>query len=176
MSWIAESITKAESLLNKIDQSAAVVLKPVEQESATATVIEIQPNIPKVPSSKNILNLKATPKKVTVKNDFDDRWESMSSENVETMSRQSSETVISQKPAQIPKSSSNASLNSFSVEKELAASKILASELRSENHDLKSELETIMEQMKENGNSDKVQELQNFCAILQEEKNELIKM
>lgn len=179
MSWIA----KAENLLNKIDQSAAVVLQQQKDEPAVVPTVIVQTNqtLPKVSSSKNMLILtKATPKKPT-KTELDDRWESMS----ETMSRRSSisskhDTVIDknedQKSAQLRESSSNASLNSFSVEKELAATKIIASELRSENNELKGELEALMEQIKATGNSMKLQELENLCAILMEEKKEMTMM
>lgn len=176
MSWI----TKAENLLNKIDQSAAIVLQQKDEQPApTIPTVIVQQSMPKVASSKNILVLsKPTPKKVS-KNDLDDRWETMSET---TMSRRSSVssrkegTVIDkdedQKSLILKESSSNASLNSFSVEKELAAAKILASELRSENNDLKSELESLMEQMKMNGSSMKTQELEDLCAMLTEEKKE----
>lgn len=180
MSWIA----KAENLLNKIDQSAAVVLQQkdeVPSSNPVAPTFVEQKSLPRNSSAKNIMTLsKSTPKKAT-KNDLDERWESMS----ETMSRRSSvsskhdqSTVIdqSEKSVQLKGSSSNASLNSFSVEKELSATKILASELRSENNELKFELDGLMEQVKANGNSTKVQELENVCAILTEEKRELTKM
>lgn len=180
MSWIA----KAENLLNKIDQSAAVVLQSKDESPVApvpTVVVQANQNLPKVASSKNILILtKATPKKA-VKSELDDRWETMS----ETMSRRSSfsskhETVIDknedQKSVHLRESSSNASLNSFSVEKELAATKILASELRSENNELKGELEALMKQVKASGNSMKLQELENLCAILMEEKKEMTMM
>lgn len=165
MSWIA----KAESLLNKIDQSAAVVLQQKDE------LVAVSP--PQVaeqkPSTKMILT-KSTPKKAA-KNELDERWESMS----ETASRRSSfsskhsfvETVIDKtedQKSQLKESLSNASLNSFSVEKELAATKILVSELKSENNELKSELE----QLKTNGDSLKIEELEVLCATLMEEKRE----
>lgn len=180
MSWIS----KAENLLNKIDQSAAIVLQQKDEQVAllpsAPTVIQSQ--LPKTPSSKNVMILsKPTPKRV--KNDFDDKWETLS--ETQTASRRSSisskhDTVIDksedQKSVHLRESSSNASLNSFSVEKELAATKILASELRSENNELKGELEALMEQVKANGNSMKDQEFENLCAILMEEKKDLIMM
>lgn len=184
MSWIS----KAESLLNKIDQSAATVLQQKDESSSPlipAVVIQQQhsASLPKVPSSKNILVLsKVTPKKAT-KNDLDERWETMSET---AMSRRSSisskhDTVIDKgedlKSAQFMKeSTSSASLNSFSVEKELTAARIVASELRSENNELKGELESLMEQVKLNGNSIKLQELEDLCAMLTEEKKELTGM
>lgn len=178
MSWI----TKAENLLNKIDQSAANVLQQKEDAAAVPIISNISQQQAPKSSAKNILVLKATPKKATIKNDADDRWESMSETNVSRRSSLSSkhETVIDkgedQKSAQLKESSSNASLNSFSVEKELAATKILASELRSENNELKGELESLMEQVKINGSTSKLQELENLCATLNEEKNNLTAM
>lgn len=174
MSWIA----KAENLLNKIDQSAANVLQQREEILADNPAVIAQ-QIPKIPSSRNVMILsKVTPKKVT-KND---EWETKSETNLSRRSSISSkhETVIDksedQKSAQLKESSSNASLNSFSVEKELSDTKILASELRSENNELKGELESLMEQVKVNGNAVKLQELENLCAVLMEEKKELTSM
>lgn len=176
MSWIS----KAESLLNKIDQSAATVLAKDEVQAPLIPTIIANPSLPKTPSSKNVMILsKQTPKKAT-RSELDDRWEAMS----ETMSRRSSvsskhDTVIDkddQKSVQLRESSSNASLNSFSVEKELAATKILASELRSENNELKGELDSLMEQVKANGNAMKIQELESLCSILMEEKKDIIMM
>lgn len=176
MSWI----TKAENLLNKIDQSAAVVLQQSADEKPLVSApssVSVQQSLPRSQSAKNVMILsKATPKRAT-KNELDERWETMS----ETMSRRSSvsskhDTVIDQSEKSVNLKDSNTSLNSFSVEKELAAAKILASELRSENIELKSELDAMMEQAKTNGNSMKVQELENLCAILTEEKRELTNM
>lgn len=172
MSWIA----KAENLLNKIDQSAANVLQQKEETTpAVIPVVNFHQALPKVPSSKNILVLtKATPKK-TLKNDLEERWETMSETNISRSRRSSFSskhgTVIDKSEDQ--KSSSNASLNSFSIEKELAATKILVSELRSENNELKGELESVMEQVKINGNSEKLHELESYCAVLSEEKKDL---
>lgn len=178
MSWIA----KAENLLNKIDQSAANVLQQKEEIISSVVVNNQHQTLPKIPPNKNIMVLsKVTPKKVS-KNDLDEKWETMSENNMSRRSSLSSkhETVIDksedQKCSQLITSSSNASLNSFSVEKELAASKILASELRSENNELKGELELLMEQLKSSGNSTKLQELENLCSSLTEEKENLTAM
>lgn len=178
MSWIA----KAENLLNKIDQSAAVVLQQKDEVAVTSQVPQSasvqQSSLPRSSSNKNVMVLSKSASKKANKNDLDERWESMS----ETMSRRSSasskhDTVIeNEKSANLKESLSNASLNSFSVEKELASTKILASELRSENIELKGELDALMEQVKSNGNSMKVQELENLCATLTEEKRELTNM
>lgn len=172
MSWIS----KAENLLNKIDQSAAVVLQQKDEEKllGSTPVIAVQQSLPRSQSAKNVMILSKTNPKRATKNELDERWETMS----ESMSRRSSisskhDTVIDQSEKSVNLRDSNTSLNSFSVEKELTAAKILASELRSENLELKSELEAMMEQAKNNGNSMKVQELENLCAILTEEKREL---
>lgn len=182
MSWIS----KAENLLNKIDKSAAVVLQQEKNEvpGPAPVVIQIQsPQVPKAPSSKNVLILsKSTPKKPT-KNDLEDsRWETMSEKTASRRSSISSrhDTVIDknedQKSEHMKGSVSSASLNSFSVEKELAATKILLSELRSENNELKGELDSLMEQTKANADPEKVLELENVCAVLTEEKRELAVM
>lgn len=173
MSWIS----KAENLLNKIDASAANVLQQQNKD-------ETQILIPNQTKSKGIMSLKTTPSRLN-KNDIDDKFDSRS----ETTSRRSSisskhDTVIDKSDDHksshsygMVESSSNASLNiSFSVEKELAATKILVSELRSENHELKGELESLMEQIKVNGNAIKIQELEDLCSTLMEEKKSLIEM
>lgn len=147
-------------------------------------IVQQTSSLPKVPSSKNILVLsKVTNPKKANKNDLDEKWETMSET---AMSRRSSisskhETVIDRSEDQksvpmMKESSSSASLNSFSVEKELTAAKIVNSELRSENNELKGELESLMDQVKTNGDSMKLQELEDLCAMLTEEKKELTVM
>jgi hypothetical protein len=180
MSWI----TKAENLLNKIDKSAADVLTTPNKKDDAPTSSPVTPSVSEqksIPrnssSAKNIMILqKSTPKKAT-RNELDERWESMS----ETMSRRSSisskhDTVIDQsEKSGLKESLSSASLNSFSVEKELAATKIQASELRSENNELKIEMEALIDQVKNNGNS-KVQQLEKELEKLTEEKRDLTNM
>jgi hypothetical protein len=172
MSWI----TKAENLLNKIDQSAAVVLQQ-KDEVPGSTPVPAVASIPRTSSAKNVLILSKTPKKAA-KIDHDDHWETMSERSHRSSVSSRHDTVVeqSEKSANLKESSSTASLNSFSVEKELSATKILVSELRSENLDLKSELEVLMEQVKSSGSSSKIQELENLCAILTEEKQKLTDM
>lgn len=192
MSWL----TKAENLLNKIDQSAEHLLKVKDANKSDFTdghfdqsaehilnkpssqAVEISESLPKPPIvSKNIMVLS---KKKASKVDLNDKWGDES--HSETTSRRSSissrhDTIIDKgedhKTSQLKESLSNASLNSFSVEKELVAMKILASELRSENNELKSELEAAIEQAKLNGNLNKTEEVENLCSTLQEEKEEL---
>lgn len=171
MSWIS----KAESLLNKIDASAATVLQQQGKD-------ETQILIPNQTRSKGMMSLKSTPNRVN-RIEIEDKLDSRS----ETTSRRSSisskhDTVIDKSDDHksstgMVESSSNTSLNmNFSAEKELAATKILVSELRSENHELKSELESLMEQVKSNGNAMKIQELEDLCATLMEEKKSLNEM
>lgn len=175
MSWIS----KAESLLNKIDQSAAIVLhqKPDDASAQQSTIINIPSSLPRVMSSKNIMILNKTPKKAT-KSDAewesksDSRRSSVSSRHETVIDKEDSKSMISQNH-NIKKSSSNVSLNSFSVEKELAATKILLSELRSENIELKTELDSMMEN---NNSNSQVNELQKLIATITEEKEKLIKL
>jgi hypothetical protein len=177
MSWI----TKAENLLNKIDQSAAVVLQQKDEVPGSTPVpaVASTQSIPRTSSAKNVLILSKTPKKAA-KIEHDDRWETVSEKSHRSSVSSRHDTVVeqSEKSANLnlKESSSTASLNSFSVEKELSAAKILVSELRSENLDLKSELDSLMEQLKSDGNSTRIQELENLCAILTEEKQKLTDM
>jgi hypothetical protein len=179
MSWIS----KAENLLNKIDKSAAIVLQQKDEPHTPLPAIILPAQIPKIQTAKSngmiLTKTASTPKKVS-KNDLD-MWDSISEKTTSRRSSISSkhDTVIDKSEEhsmQLHESSSTASLNSFSVEKELAATKILASELRSENNELKGELEALMEQVKVNGNSMKIQELEEFCETLMVEKNELSTM
>jgi len=169
MSWI----TKAEKLLNSIDQSAASVLQQKPDESPLiAPQINIQQSIPRVASTNRMI-LK-TPKK-TLKTELDEKWESTS----ESLSRRSSfsskhaETVIDKSEPALPLTSSNASLNSFSVERELATAKIMMSELRSENEELKQELESLNQAASSQAKVTEFEE--QLCASLLQEKDELLK-
>lgn len=156
MSWIA----KAENLLNKIDQSAAVVLQQKDETQPLVAEEIIQPR-----NHKNIMVLST--QKRSPNSDSNDRWDVMS-EQSSTSSK--NYTVIDK----TENGQSDTSLNSFSIEKELASTKVLASELKSENHELKCELAAIMEEAKVSGNSLKIQELERLCSTLQEEKEKLI--
>lgn len=179
MSWIS----KAENLLNKIDQSAANVLQQ-QKDDSTILLLPSKPQQssrppPKVSSAANLRF-----------HENEDKWESKSWKSEMSSISSKHETVIDSQlddtksaagdatgPLILKASSSNASLNmSFSVEKELAATKMIAAELRSENQELKSEVESLMDQMKVNGDAMKLQELEELCETLMHEKKSMNKM
>lgn len=178
MSWIS----KAENLLNKFDQSAANVLQQ-QKDDANGPLLPPKSSRPP-PKVSSALNLRF--------HENDDRWESKSSKSEMSSISSKHETVIDSQfdepksssnvvdgtgPLILKTSSSNASLNmSFSVEKELTAAKILAAELRSENQELKGEVESLMDQMKVNGDAMKIQELEELCESLMSEKKSLNNM
>lgn len=172
MSWIS----KAENLLNKIDQSAANVLQQKDESAAGS--------MPAKSSTKLILS-SSRPQKVSSTSSFrienEDKWESksdmssISSKHETVIDNQSEDRRLTagDGPLILKSSSSNASLINFSVEKELAASKILLAELRSENQELKGEVENLLHQMKTNGDAMKIQELDELCESLMSEKKSL---
>lgn len=180
MSWIS----KAENLLNKFDQSAANVLQQ-QKDDANGPLLPPPKSSRPPPKVSSALNLRF--------HENDDRWESKSSKSEMSSISSKHETVIDSQFDEpktssnavdgtsggplILKTSSNASLNmSFSVEKELAAAKILAAELRSENQELKGEVESLMDQMKVNSDAMKIQELEELCESLMSEKKSLNNM
>ncbi|CAO1394160.1 unnamed protein product [Diamesa hyperborea] len=200
MSWL----NKAEGFLNKLDQSAANVLQQKSEENYPITVKHQEINetrittttIPKIASSKNVMILKtSTPKKPAKNGSEHDFSMDRQTNGSDTASRRSSvsskldiSTVIdksedqksttsqSQPFQRLVTSSSNASLNSFSVEKELSATKIVLSELRSERDELKLELEAVMDQLKNNNNQMKLNELEDLCTNMMEEKENMVKI
>jgi len=62
---------------------------------------------------------------------------------------------------------------SFSLEKELAATKIVLVEVKLERDELKNEYENLMEQLKNGNNQQKIKELENLCCILEADKDTL---
>ena len=200
MSWL----NKAEGFLNKLDQSAANVLQQKSEENYPINVKHQEINetrittttIPKIPSSKNVMILKTSTPKKPVKNgseqdfsmdrqtngsDTASRRSSVSSKLdistvIDKSEDQKSTTSQSQPFQRLVTSSSNVSLNSFSVEKELSATKIVLSELRSERDELKLELEAVMDQLKNNNNQMKLNELEDLCTNMMEEKENMVKI
>lgn len=182
MSWIS----KAENLLNQIDKSAANVLQQQTKDDSVPLLMTTKSG------SKVNQSSRVNPPKVPVASSFrienEDKWDSKSWKSDEKSSISSRhETVIDnqwedqksfiEEGAAMKTSSSNASLNiSFSAEKELAATKILAAELRSENHELKNEMESLIDQIKVNGNAMKIKELEDLCDKLMNEKKSVTQL
>lgn len=174
MSWI----TKAENLLNNLDKKASNVLQQTQLkseeagDSGTTLTFRQSPSLPRNASiSKNILILsKSTPKKESLEQQ---EWDSMSERSISSIKTQIEHNDNDQYimiKERVP------SVENFSVEKELASTKILLSEMRSENNELRMEIETLHEQLKSNNNAMKIRELEEVSAVLVDEKRDLMLM
>lgn len=167
MSWI----TKAESLLNNLDKKANSVLQ--QAQKSDEAIPQQQQTLPRTSSvTKNVLILsKSTPKKASsIKLDQQQDWDSVSETSVKTQVEINDNDQFLQIKDRSP------SVESFSVEKELTTTKILLSEIRSENNELKMEMEALNEQIKSDNNAMKMKELEDMYALLTDEKKDIIMM
>jgi chromosome segregation ATPase len=162
MSWIS----KAENLLNNLDKKAGSVLQHApKSEEAPEVEVETNPPTKNNPTPKNILVLsKSTVKKTSSSTNRLDDWDSMSEKSVASVKTQ----IENDHHDRVPSIT-----EVFSVEKELATTKILLSEIRSENVELKMEVETLQEQLKNNSDSIKLKDFQETLALLADEKRDL---
>lgn len=173
MSWIS----KAESLLNNLDKKAGSVLQQTQQQKTEefSDHARQSPSLPRNPSfSRNMLILsKSTPKKASSVKLEQQEWDSMSERSVSSIKTQIEQNEndngqileIKELPVEL-----------FSAEKELTSVKILLSEIRSENNELKMEIETLHEQLKSNSSAMKIRELEEVNAVLVDEKRDLMIM
>jgi chromosome segregation ATPase len=170
MSWIS----KAESLLNNLDKKAGSVLQAqqkVDEQEAPEILVENKSSL--LPASKNILVLKssaAISKKTSSSSTKLDDWDSVSEKSIASSVR----TQIDQNEKDHNDRGSAAEV--FSVEKEIASTKILLSEARSENVELKMEVESLQDQLKNNSNSAQLNDLQDMINVLVDEKRDLAMM
>lgn len=179
MSWI----TKAESLLNNLDKKAGSVLQQAQKSDEVSNLIEPPQQILSSNSSFNrnanalILSKSATPKK-TSSCKLEQDWDSVSENSVKTQVELHDNDSFLQIKDRTPSMEikENSSWESFSVEKELASTKILLSEVRSENIELKMEMEALHEQIKSDNNAMKMKDLEDLCALLTDEKRDFIMM
>jgi len=180
MSWI----TKAENLLNNIDQKAASIiqqqqLKPIEEGESESTQKSLSnsQSLPRIPSfSKNMLVLsKTTPKKSTKSDhtDYDSFSEKSMSSRHTVVENENDDEFAEPIDVEVKKTMSN---ESFSAEKELATVKILMSELRSENDELKLEVDALNDQLKASACEMKNDDLESLLGILTDEKRDLTMM
>lgn len=206
---MAAWLTKAENILNKLDKSAASVLKTTEQENLipkSDDAAQTSSGIRKISSKNNMLVLKSsTPKKKKPVLDPEEKILDILNNETETKSQKSQKfsdrqsdassvisrhdtvvimeksddqgSVASQSQSKsINMTSSTTSLQNFSAEKELAATKMVLAELKSERDELKAELEILMEQTKNNNSQMKITELEDLLNQMIEEKENLVKM
>ncbi|XP_053694278.1 golgin-84 [Sabethes cyaneus] len=204
MSWFQDLAGKAETILTKIDQNAATVLQQpsrLPEENADVDVLDqlvevtsdldnsntnVSINITKPPLVK-ITSLGTKPSaKDSIKSSYEKGLEddgtdlesvSVKSEKL-TSSRRSSfgskkDGTVVEFVAQSARN--NIMTNNLSVEKELAATKIILAQIKSERDELKSELDGIQSQFSISDVKTKLEKLETQYQVLLEEKNELCK-
>ncbi|KAJ6636387.1 Golgin-84 [Pseudolycoriella hygida] len=185
MSWFTDLAGKAENILNKIDQNAATVL----QQSATTKALHSEKEIlidRKPEPSSNTTPIKRTQsaKKLLLKPNPDDDLDDLVSDDrrsVNSMSRGSSSSRAADEATSViemPQTSVSSSfLSSMSgtigFEQELAAMKIVLSEVKLERDDLKAELESVLTQLKAMNKQSLIDELGDKCEQLTAEKEML---
>ncbi|XP_052888499.1 golgin-84 [Anopheles moucheti] len=201
MSWFQDLAGKAENILTKIDQNAATVLQTrpgsddvegvplLEVSVMTNEVASQQGTKTRVVSKSSLLNKKVP--RGMIRSGSNASYEKNQEPEAETPSLKSEKQNMS------GSSSRRSSLNSkkegtvidmselvakkltyterepnYSIEKELAAIKIVLAEIKAERDELKSELDTALSQQLVNGETEnKLLELEVLCQNLSEEKN-----
>lgn len=199
MSWLQELAGKAENILTKIDQNAATVLtrQSAEENGDVEPLLEVTTTVPagetplasvKLPAPKALsLNVKAGSPRGMVRsassasherNHFFEtegggsvKSERQASSRRSSISSKRDGTVIEFNANPVVVSGSQDS--GYSLEKELAATKIILAEVKSERDELKIELDSAQNQLNNAEQENKVKELEALCQALIDEKNEL---
>jgi hypothetical protein len=198
MSWLV----KAESILNKLDQSAGTLLASTGANGTEGESLIQKTEIPiengnenrRVPPRNNVMVLKSsTPKKKKQAIDSDEKILDIETQSQKSQTDASSviskhDTIIDKRDNDDQSSVASKSMISsttslqqstfipFSVEKELSNTKLVMEELKAERNELKLELESLMETMKSNNNQARLVEMEDLCNQLLEEKENLVKM
>lgn len=197
MSWFTDIAGKAENLLNKIDQNAASVLKQNEKEdSIDSPLISIESSaensiMTKSADSLSLSSLKppAMRKSLSLLNAADYHKEmtntacksqSASTSRRNSISSKSSKadgTVISiggsPRPANGEQSGATVRGATANQDVELAATKIVLNEIKAERDELKLEVESLMEQVKNETSKATIRQLQETCSQMMAEKDKL---
>lgn len=199
MSWLQDLAGKAENILTKIDQNAATVLtrQSAEENGDVEPLLEVTTTVPagetplasvKLPAPKALsLNVKAGSPRGMVRsassasherNHFYEaegggsvKSERQASSRRSSISSKRDGTVIEFNANPVVVSGSQDS--GYSLEKELAATKIILAEVKSERDELKIELDSAQNQLNNAEQENKVKELEALCQALIDEKNEL---
>lgn len=200
MSWLQDLAGKAENILTKIDQNAATVLTRQTNENGDVEAVESLLEVTTVPAveyssavilkpsaSKALsLNVKTSSPRGMVRsassasherNIFVDIEGGSAKSERQTSSRRSS--ISSKKDGTViefnatPEVSNAASSTGYTLEKELAATKIVLAEIKSERDELKIELDSAQTQLNNSDQEDKIKELEALCQSLIDEKNEM---
>lgn len=195
MSWFTDLAGKAENILNKIDQNAATVLQQqsvptkfsshpddevlIDIKTETSTLLTPSKRSMQLSSqlsSKKLL-LRAEPgDSVDEKPDndntaTDDRRSIHSTSRRSSSSRAADEGTVIEVPQMTVSSTLLSSMKgTVGFEQELAAMKIVLSEVKSERDELKAELESVLTQLKLINKQSLVDELDAKCEQLAIEK------
>lgn len=188
MSWFTDLAGKAENILNKIDQNAATVLQqsvPTKSTHPDEILIDINNETP-TSSTPIKRTMTLSSKKLVLRADPGDTLdEKFDNDNIATddrrsinsMSRRSSSSRAADEGTviEVPQMSVTSSLLSsmkgtVGFEQELAAMKIVLSEVKLERDDLKAELESVLTQLKNVNKQSLVDELEYRCEQLATEK------
>lgn len=168
MSWFTDLAGRAENILNKIDQNAATVLQQQHSASTISShndiLIDIKNETPTVstpmkrgmPLSSKKLLLRMDPVDTVNDERFDnDNTITDDKRSVHSMSRRSSSsraadegTVIEVPQMTVSSTLLSSMKGAVGFEQELAAMKIVFSEVQSERDDLKGELESALTHLK----------------------------
>uniref|UniRef100_A0AAG5CZ40 Golgin-84 n=1 Tax=Anopheles atroparvus TaxID=41427 RepID=A0AAG5CZ40_ANOAO len=201
MSWFQDLAGRAENILTKIDQNAATVLQTrpdsddvdtplLEVSVANETTAPQHPVKPRTAAKGSMLSVKS-PKKM-IRSASNSPYERSNDADIETLSSKSEKQNFSETSSRrsslnskkdgtvidmsmvMPSTSNLANLDpGFSIEKELAATKIVLAEVKAERDELKSELDNAMSQLSNGETEAKLLELEAHCQSLSEEKNDL---
>lgn len=195
MSWFTDLAGKAENILNKIDQNAATVLQQqsvptkfsshpddevlIDIKTETSTLLTPSKRSMQLSSqlsSKKLL-LRAEPgdsadeKPDNDNTATDDRRSIHSTSRRSSSSRAADEGTVIEVPQMTVSSTLLSSMKgTVGFEQELAAMKIVLSEVKSERDELKAELESVLTQLKLINKQSLVDELDAKCEQLAIEK------
>lgn len=199
MSWISDLAGRAENILNKLDQNAANVLQQPNRPESTKSETE-EPRIDPISTetirrnlSSNSLSLSRslTPKR-SARNDLNVpmkiengegsvKSDKLSGGGSNISSRRSSigsrtdGTVIEQEMTSSTHSNSKTSNQDLSLERELAAMKIILAEVTAERNELQGDLDVLQAQIKQSGAENRIRELEQLVDALAVERDEVTK-
>lgn len=202
MSWISDLAGRAENILNKLDQNAANVLQQPNRPESTKSETE-EPNINSIDPistetirrnlSSNSLSLSRslTPKRSarnelnvpmkiengegSVKSDKLSGGGSNISSRRSSIGSRTDGTVIEQEMTSSTHSNSKTSNQDLSLERELAAMKIILAEVTAERNELQGDLDALQAQIKQSGAENRIRELEQLVDALAVERDEVTK-
>lgn len=203
MSWFQELAGKAENILNKIDQNAATVLhqKIDKQETTLSDLQEVkcEPTLTPIREikPKNMLSLKSSPilnvpkshidkifiekqelvdsiDEVTVENEKIPQSRSNSTSRRSSLSSRADGTVIETFNQSTILSQHKYPNEADGLEQELRALKIVLNQIERERDEARMDLELAQEQIKNSNTKTIINELEELCVQLREDKMTII--